>query len=273
MSRTELLLWLALLAAFSPALAEFVRELRAGYHWSALLTPVLIGVCVLRGVGTSGERDRRGLAGLALGATLELVAIVSGTWTLAWLGLALALVGLACFLGRPAPRVAMLAFGLVPIPVSLLALHTPKPESALLAVLCPAWRAVGVDFSCIGPVAQLGDRSLELVPADIGLALAAVLAQLGWFAAVSQGRAWPRALRSAALFAAATVVLQPAAIAVALGLLAAGSKELARVWLGHGVWLSCAIVTVAWSLGTNRHQSAVVGEPGAPSPQGKAPSS
>jgi hypothetical protein len=69
--------------------------------------------------------------------------------------------------------------------------------------------------------------------------LAPVLAQLGWFLALRDGANGLRALRRALAIAAAVVVVQPLAIALALGLLVVSSGDLARAWLSHGVWLTC----------------------------------
>ena len=209
-SRSDFGLWLALLVGFSPAIADFARGFRAGYSpASTLLAPILIGVCVGRGAAIAEPPRRAGAALIAAGLLLELIGIALRTWTFAWLGFPIAAVGLSLWIGRPSWRVAVLAFGLVPVPVSLEIAYTPAPETALLTGACAAWRALGVVFSCLGPVARLGDRHLELEPRDAGSTLAAVLAQLGWFTAVISGGSGRCALRRALAFAASVAVLQP----------------------------------------------------------------
>ena len=178
------------------------------------------------------EKPRRaGLALVGAGLLLELGGIALRTWTFAWLGLPVAVLGMALWLGTPSWRIAMLAFGLVPIPESIRVAHSPAQETALLSGACTAWQALGVAFSCTGPVARIADRHLELVSDDVGWTLAPVLAQLGWFVAVNDGASGWRALRSAFAFAAAAVVVQPLAVGVALGLLAVGREAVARAWL------------------------------------------
>jgi hypothetical protein len=247
-SRTRLVLWLALLAAFSAAIAEFVRDYAAGSSSpTTLLTPVLMAVCGWRGA-VRGEQPRRaGVALIVVGLLLEAIGVASRTWTVAWLGLPVAVVGMALWLGRPSWRIAALAFGLVPVPVSLQLATTPTAESALLSAACAAWRTLGLAFSCTGPVARIDGRHLDLHPGDAGWTLAAVLAQLGWFHAVSAGASGWQAVGRALAFAAAVIVVQPLAIGLALGLLAVGSADVARAWLSYGVWLVCAAIVLLGS--------------------------
>jgi hypothetical protein len=240
-STTDLVLWLALLAGFSPVIAEFVRGFTADFTPpSTLLAPVLIAICVWRGTVPAERPHRAGAALIAAGLVLELSGITSQIWTVAWLGFPVAVVGMALWVGRPSWRVAVLAFGLVPVPVSLEVISTPTAETALLSGACAIWRAVGLAFTCTGPVARLADRHLELQSGDAGWTLALVLAELGWFVAIGRGAGPLRALRAALAFAAAVVVVQPLAVGLALGLFAVGSMAVARAWLSPGVWLCCA---------------------------------
>jgi hypothetical protein len=243
--RSELALWLALLAGFSPALAEFARGFADGSTPpSTLLAPALIAVWVWRRAAPAEPPRAAGAALIAMGLLCELAGIALRTWTLEWLGFPIAVTGMALWLGRPSWRVAVLAFGLVPVPVSLEAAFTPAPETALLSAACAAWRAVALPLSCIGPIAHLGERHLELGAGDAGFALAWVLAQLGWFLAVCRGAGGVRALSAALAGAAAVLIVQPLAVAVAVGLFAAGSAPAALAWLSPGVWLACAAGTL-----------------------------
>jgi hypothetical protein len=244
-ARSSLLLWLALLAGFSPVLVAFMRHEVWSAPSSTLAAPILIAICLWLGADTI-ERPRTGGAGLiAAGLLLELMGIALEIWTVAWLGFPVAVIGLALWLGRPSWRVAVLALGLVAIPESLRIAGSPGPESALLSGVCAAWHALGVDFSCIGPVARFADRRLELQPSDVGWTLAPLLAQLGWFCAVIDGASGLRAPRRAAAFAAAVVVVQPLAIGLALGLLIVSSGQMASAWLSHGVWIACTLGALA----------------------------
>jgi hypothetical protein len=202
---------------------------------------VLFAICVWLGGPTSEPpRRRAGTALIAAGLVLELVGLVLRAWTVEWLGFPVAVTGAALCLGCPSWRVAVLMFGLVPVPTTVESLRTPVPETMLLSGACAFWRAAGVAFSCAGPVARLGTRNLGLISRDVGWTLAWLLAQLGWFRAVMRGATCPIALRSAIAWAAAALVVQPLAIAVALGLFATGSESLARAWLSSGLWLTCA---------------------------------
>jgi hypothetical protein len=242
-------LWLALLAGFLPVIAEYARGFGAHYSpASTLLAPVLIALCVWHGRAGVQEPRRIGAALIAAGLLLELAGLAARTWTVAWLGFPVAVVGMALWLGRPSWRVAVLAFGLVPIPVALQVTLSPTLESALLSAACTLWRGVGLDFSCSGPDAQLGEHRLGLGAEDVGWILAPVLAQLGWFVGVCEGASTGRALRRALAFGAATLLVQPLAIAIALGLLAVSTPVVARAWLSQGVWLLCAAVVLLWSM-------------------------
>jgi len=250
--RSRLALWAVLLTGFSPVIVRFLRVEAASAPPSTLVAPVLIAIALWRGSAPAEPPRRAGVALVAVGLVLELFGTAMDVWTVAWLGLPVAVIGMSLWLGAPSWRVAVLALGLVPIPESIRGAWTPAPESALLAGACAAWRAVGVAFSCTGPVARLGDRHLELFHDDVGFGLAPLLAQLGWFLAVDRGASAARALRAAALSAAAVVVLAPLAIAFALGIFAASSPVVARVWLSPGLWVACCAVALASIAGTQR---------------------
>jgi hypothetical protein len=252
-SPAALALWLALLAGFSPVLAQFARFEAWFAPPSTLIAPLLIAVCLWRGCAPAEPPRRSGALLIAVGLLLEPIGIAVHTWTIAWLGFPLAAIGLALWLGTPSWRIAVLALGMVPIPDSIRTAGTPAPESALLAGACAAWRALGVAFSCTGPVARLGDRRLLFVSDDIGWTLAPLLAQLGWFAAVNRRASARYALRSALVSAAATAAIAPASIAIALGLLAVSSAAVARAWLAPGVWLVCLVAAL---LGSRRRAAA-----------------
>jgi hypothetical protein len=228
-------------------LAQFVRFEAWHAPTSTLVAPLFIGICLWRGQVPPEPPRRAGTALIVAGLLLELIGIALRIWTVAWIGFPVAVLGMALWRGRPSWKIAVLAFGLVPIPESIRGIHTPTPETAVLSAACSAWRAVGVAFSCTGPVARFGDRRLELGPDDIGWTLAPLLAQLGWFLAVTGRGSAPRALLTALGFAAAALVIAPIAIAAALGLLALGSEAVARAWLAPGLWVACVCAALLWS--------------------------
>jgi hypothetical protein len=240
-------LWWVLLAGFSPVIAKYVRGFSAEYSpASTLLAPVLIAVCLWRGAVPDEPPRRAGVALVLTGLLCELLGVALETWTVAWIGFPIAVVGMALWLGRPSWRVAVLAFGLVPVPTSIETALTPTPETMLLSGACAVWRAFGLDFSCIGPVARLGDRHLELFYGDAGWTIALVLAELGWFAAIARGATVLRALATAVASAAAVIVVQPLAVGLALGIFAVSSMGVARAWLSYGVWISLAAGVILW---------------------------
>jgi hypothetical protein len=243
--RAEIALWLALLAGFSPVLSQFLRHEAWFAPSTTLVAPVLIAFLLAHGRAGREAPRRSGAVWIAAGLVLELAGIALHTWTIAWLGFPLGMLGLSLWLGAPSWRVAVLAFGLVAIPDGVRGAFTPAAESALLSGACAAWRAVGVDFSCTGPIARLGARHLELGYDDVGFTLAPLLAQLGWFLAVCEGARPARAFGRAALFGAATAVIAPLSIAVALGVFAISAEAIARAFLSPGVCLACTAIALA----------------------------
>ena len=246
--RTALVPWLALFAGFSPVLAQFIGFEMWHAPTSTLAAPVLIAISLWQRRVLADPPRRSGAVLIAAGLLLEVLGVALRVWTVAWLGFPVAVIGMALWLGRPSWRIAVLALGLVPIPESIRGAYTPAAETAVLGGACAAWRALGVAFSCTGPVARLGDRHLELLADDAGWTLAPLLGQLGWFLAVSRGATGRSALLWSVAFASATVLLQPLAIALALGLLMLSSEEVARTWVSQGVWIGCAGAAVLWSL-------------------------
>jgi len=254
--RSELLLWLALFAAFSPVLAELAGSLRAGFiPWTLIVGPALLAILMLRGIGRAGTRSAAGPPLLVLGVLLQLLGIFAATWSLARLGLATAVVGLALYLGGPSLRVALLALGVVPVPVTLVNLYSPRAESLLLGAVCAPAQAVGLAVSCTGPVAEIGGERLELLGRDVGLPLAVVLAELGWYAGLVSGISWRRSVGRAGRFAAAVLVIQPAAVALALFFLATRGDAAARLWLDTGVAATCTLAVLLWSGATPRRST------------------
>lgn len=245
--RLEGFTWLALLVAGSSALGELVRSFaREHLTQTALLTPLLLGWCMLR-VGGTWTPGRDGLALVALGLALELTGVATASLSLALLGLPLAALGLARVHGRPSPAVMALAFWIVPIPGFVFSLTTPGLESALLDLASGAMGWMGFDVAHTGPVARHAGERLELYGYDSGVVAAAVLAQIGWFDGVRAGASASGLVARAARFACAALVIQPLAIVAALALLRWQSGDAARLWLTNGVWLTAAAGAITYS--------------------------
>ncbi len=87
---------------------------------------------------------------------------------------------------------------------------------------------------------------LALRPSDGGLPLLALLSGLGWYASLRAGCRAPAAARRALVWGASAIPIQAAATLLALGALASGSLELARLLLDSIVWGVVAAVALAW---------------------------
>ena len=87
--------------------------------------------------------------------------ILVDAWSIARLGLPLAVIGAARTTGWPALLVALMSLWLVPLPNSILALATPHPESAFAALEYTA-----------GPARSLlvGDAAHAVAHADLFIA-------------------------------------------------------------------------------------------------------
>ncbi len=234
--------WIALLLGFSPVLLDLGRHLAATPEASyVLLAPLLLGLAARRELPEVPRSD--GYFLLALGLALELLGIAAASWSVARLGLPLGIVGLARARGFPPLRSALLGFFLVPVPTSLVALPSPELESALAAFAGAVVRGVGGEVRPVGPLFTGTQGRLELSAFDAGIPLAATLAALGWYSAVRRGARVSGALASAVRTSLWAVLIQPCAIAVAVGLFALGLPTLARSGLSYAPWL-CATAFV-----------------------------
>jgi hypothetical protein len=234
--RRDPLLWIALGVAFSPALVDLVTSLGATDRWWGVVwAPLLLAAALLRVPARPSPPRRDGLVGLALGALLECVGLLGGSGTLARLGLPVAVTGLARWLGRPSLGVAALAFFAVPPPTSFGSALTPAPESALARAAAWVVTACGGELAANGPLLHTPTHRLELFSSDTGLAVAVELAAFGWYSALRQAAAAPAPALRAVAWSALVVVVQPAAVGVAVALLLAGAPRLARGWLDWGL--------------------------------------
>jgi hypothetical protein len=235
-------LWVALFAAFAPVCIDLYENLLAyPVAQITLVSPILIGYCLFRGIGRTEPRRLSASALVLLGATLEFLGIAGESWSIARLGLPVAFIGLARWNGAMSLEVASLAFWILPIPDFVFSLTTPNLESALLATATAAVRFVGIGAIAVGPIAHIATDRIELHSHDTGILLAALLAQFGWFVAVCR-HARPLQLFATALgWALLSIPGQFVAVVVALVLVAAGWPEVAEAWLVRGVWLTVAV--------------------------------
>jgi hypothetical protein len=216
------------------------------FGWSVLLAPALMLAAALR---CSGEaQPRRGWAQILLigGLLIELVGLSGGSPAVARLGLPISVAGLSLWTGAPPLMTSLLAFWVVPIPITLYGLTTPNLESAYAQFGVAALGALGADLSASGPVIRSGAEHLELHPYDSGLHLMFVATLLAWYASARNGVAPMVAVARTVGAALVAVPLQILAILVAIALLAVASPDLANFWLHNGAWLLTAILGIVW---------------------------
>jgi len=235
--------WAALGAALSPALADLLEHLAGEPPDRYVVVAAVLIAASLGGAGAttprSSPRPALGLTVLAAAVLLELLGIASGSWSIARLAIPIAVLGMALSGGPLSPPVALLAFGLIPVPNFIVTVGTPEVESALARWLAGAVGPV-VEIEAAGPLLRSAGGRLELQPHDGPLRLAIVLAMLGWYAALRRREAWPAGLVRAVAFASGSLLLQPLALLLAVALLAAGAPAAAVVWLTTGSWLAVA---------------------------------
>ena len=239
--------WIALIVAFAPVLVDLGRNLAISpAAHSTIISPLLIVFCLVRGRGRRVPRFRSGIALLFLGVVLEIVGIVGYSWSIARLGLPVAIIGVAGWTGTMPLAVASLAFWMIPIPDFVLGFTTPNLESALLSAAATVVGAIGVDVTTVGPVARIAADRLELVASDTGILLAFVLSEFGWLMAALRSARPIQFFATAGCFGLLAVPLQLIAVIIALAVLAAGWPLAAEAWLLHGVWPTVALGAVLY---------------------------
>lgn len=243
--RADFWLWLGLALAFSPAILDLAAHWR-DEAWAR--SSVLALYFVARGSeGRPADPPRRlqGFAFLAAGLLVQMGALAAGPESLARVGLALGLLGLALLLGRPPLRLALLFLALVPVPFALQRALDPllraPLETAAAAVasgLGPATEAAALGLS-------QGERFLRIHPPDLGLPLMALLAAAAWACASRLQVAPGRALgASIAAGAAGGFGIQLAGLVAAALLLASLGEEPARRFLEQAPPLFAAVLAV-----------------------------
>lgn len=231
----EALFWTGLAIALSPVLNDWLAH--AAREWWArgsVLLALLALLCMAEQREAAAPR-RDGYLLLALGLAVALVSVGGGMPRLGRPGAPIAILGMARVLGRPSPlRAASSLFMLPPPKLLMQALPGLHGIFAALAVHLHG------DLARVGDDLRFGALLLPLEPADGGLPLCALLAGLGWIAAVRRGAALPAAARAALIGALLALPIQAAALCAALALLLAGHPDAARALLSHAPWLLCA---------------------------------
>jgi len=228
--------WLCLAVALSPALLELARHLGAA-PWAGYTAVVaaLFGITVAA-APEDAPRRRPGLLLLGAAITTQLLAAAAGPPGLGRLALPLGITGLACWLGRPAPRVAALSVFLVPVPYTVVAALSPALEASLLqAAAALASPLAGGGLGAEGRVLRGGAAEFWVRPPHGGLPLAALLAAGLALRAVRRGKGILAAGLAAALGAGIALPLQVIALGAAVLLAASGRPDTAWAWLDRGV--------------------------------------
>lgn len=245
MGGRALLLWVALLAGFSPILADLVDHLFAE-PWACYVL-VFVPLCGV-GLARSQAQPRRrpdGFVWLAIAVLVELVAVGGNTTRLARPAFPLAVIGLCRGFGLATTRAAALSLWLVPVSSSLLRLASPRLEELLLGMAVAVVRVTGVDVTVDGRVAWAASGALQLQRWHGGLPLMALLSGLGWYASLRADSGLAATLRRTLAWGALGFPLQALGVVVAVGVLAAGAPAVARALLDHGVWASVAVLAIA----------------------------
>lgn len=223
-----ILVWAGLVFAFAPSLRDTAELLRI-QPWSraTLVFPVLAYVAA-RGEAPSTP-SRWGWALVAVGITIEMMAIGSGLVRVGRFGFVLAAIGLCRGAGWCSLPVALLLGFLLPLPHAVLELASPWLEDGLARAAALLTGALGI--AVVHGRAGLGSgaMTLPLAPHDGGLGLAVSFAGLAWFAWLcGPERNHARLPRSGLVALLAAGGVQLASLVVAAILLARCSEDAAR---------------------------------------------
>jgi hypothetical protein len=179
-----------------------------------------------------------------LAVAIQFVGIASDAAFIGRLGLALAVVGMARWLGSPKLSVALLTFGAIPVPMAIISYTSPALESLWAGAATQFVQFLSGEVSVSGPLFRSAAGRLELMGSDGGLPLLIVLAELGWYSGVRLGLPGRALLGRAALGAVLAAPIQLMGVTIAVILLQLGFADLARVWLDLGLWLGVAACIV-----------------------------
>ncbi|MAG34128.1 MAG: hypothetical protein CL908_24880 [Deltaproteobacteria bacterium] len=254
-SASAWLIWLGLLAAFSPVVLDLVDHV-VTHPWAriGIVFPWLAWIAVHRDrAGTAGRSNRLIWICLLLAIGIELLAVSGDVLRLGRFGLVIAAVGLVRGAGWAGPASALVLVWLVPLPNAFVGMLSPALETtwgSLSVVLAPG---VGLESESRVPAIVAEQARLVLQPEDGGLAMGFGLAGLGWFQAAAAGGnlfdAAGRALRWGVMMVPAQLtIVALASIALAFG----SSEGLARSILDEAGWLMILVLALVLSARTLR---------------------
>jgi hypothetical protein len=228
-----------LLFAFSPTLIDLFEHCTT-HPWAraSLIYPWLawIGARHERGPITPA---RWGWLAVAIGLLTELAGIAGNFMRLGRMGLVLAAIGLCRGSGWASARVSLLLLWALPVPHVLIAGASPTLESCWGTAAAGMARLAGLPVEMVEDGLSMPGGTLGLHPIDGGIALAVLLAGLGWFRSLRCSQAPAPQLLQSLLFGISGFPIQIAAVTLAAILLGLGGDP-ATLRLGLDVfpWLS-----------------------------------
>jgi len=255
--RSALLAWICLAVALSPALLEISRHV-AATPW-ARYTAVVAALLVLAMAADSSPRVARRRVGtllLGVAAATQLLAAAIGPPAVGRLAIPLGIVGLSCWYGSPALRLAVLSVLLVPVPYTIVSAASRGLESALLQGAVALASPVTGGLEAKGHVLIGVPSEFWVRPPHGGVPLAALLASAGAIYAACAGRGLAGVGAASLLGAVVALPAQILALGVAVLLAASGRPIAAWAWLDHGVLVLFASVLLGLAVAAARREAA-----------------
>lgn len=196
------LVWVGLIAAFSPVLRELVHHL-IEHPWArvSIIFPWLAWVAVRKDRGRPGQASRRIIWACMIAAlVIEMIAISGDAIRFARIALAIGGAGMIAGAGWARLTASLVLAFSVPPPNALLKLFSPALENVFaktVAAFVPSIRfeAVGLRFHWLTENAEL-----LLEHTNGGLAMGIGLAGLGWFRTVVTGGQWIDAIKRSVIW-------------------------------------------------------------------------
>jgi hypothetical protein len=252
-----MVLWIALAVAFSPTLLDLAHNFDIEPYDRCTIGPALLlgwWAVAMRGERQSGHSD--GLVLILIGVAMQVLGILTLTWSMARFGVPFAVIGAARMTGLVPLRLAVLAFFAIPVPYSVMLFMSPDLEIALASLASQVANVFGASLTVDAIELRSGDLRLHLVPQDGGLVLLPLFMALGWFHALRARAEFKGTLARVSVWVLALLPLQIVGLAIAGLLTDAGNPELARAWLRDLLWPVIAVVGLGGVIaGTRRHAS------------------
>lgn len=247
--KPSVLVWCALVIAFSPVLIDFALHVwERPWARGMLVFPWLVWQAArVDRPAAPPPRGRALLLGcVAAALLLQLMAVGGDAVRIARIGVVVAGAVALWSSGIAGVRTALLALWVLPVPQLLISVASPALESLVGqgAALLPGVALGGI--AALDPHLAAHGARLPLEPVDGGVALYLGLAGVGWARAVLGGRSLPGAVRAAAGWALAGVPIQLGVVALAAtGAVGFAGAEAARSLLDQASWLIVGAAALA----------------------------